>query len=141
MSMPLTPHLTDDRLGRAPVLVVDADPGVRRLIWWTLEEAGFAVETAADAFEALRQAARRRPALVIVDLGPDGGVAADIAAVLRAIHGQHLPLLLLQDPASASEGGPELGHIVTLAKPIIPQTLVAAVRRLGARPRTGPSPN
>lgn len=140
MSMPLLPHLTEDRPGRAPVLVVDADAGVRRLIWWTLEEAGFPVETAADAWEALRHATRRRPALVIVGLGPAGGVGVDIASVLRAICGQHLPLLLLRDPA-APAGPAELARAAILSKPLVPEQLVAAVRQLGAQPRTGRSPN
>ena len=51
-----------------PILVVEDDPRMCRLIRCVLELAGFAVETAADGWHALALADHRRPAAVVLDL-------------------------------------------------------------------------
>jgi DNA-binding response OmpR family regulator len=52
-----------------PILVVDDDPEVCcYMIRWALEEEGLLVDTAADGRQALEQATRRRPRLVILDM-------------------------------------------------------------------------
>jgi CheY-like chemotaxis protein len=51
-----------------PVLVVDDDPAVRDLVRRGLEREGLAVAEAADGRAALDEVARRRPALILLDL-------------------------------------------------------------------------
>ena len=47
------------------ILVVDDDSHVLQMIQWVLEDVGFEVQTAADGEDALTQARRHHPALVI----------------------------------------------------------------------------
>ncbi|RYE97350.1 MAG: response regulator, partial [Oxalobacteraceae bacterium] len=55
------------------ILVVDDEPQIQRFLKPALTASGFDVETAATAAEALRLAATRAPALIVLDLGlPDG---------------------------------------------------------------------
>src|SRR3954469_13827637 len=51
------------------VLVVDDDPEIRDVVRWLLEDEGWTVETASDGRDALEQAARMRPALIVLDMG------------------------------------------------------------------------
>lgn len=54
--------------GRAIILVVERDPQVRELESYFLNEAGFAVEFAADGVAALETARRIRPDIVITEV-------------------------------------------------------------------------
>ena len=54
--------------GRAIILVVERDPAVRELESYFLNEAGFAVEFAADGIAALETARRIRPDIVITEV-------------------------------------------------------------------------
>lgn len=56
----------------APILVVDDEPAIRRLVRAALERSGSQVDEAANAAEALQGAARSGCVLVLLDLGlPD----------------------------------------------------------------------
>jgi CheY-like chemotaxis protein len=60
---------------RGPILVVDDDPDVRRLLENELVSAGYRVRTAAGGAEALEAIHRERPAAMLLDLAmppPDG---------------------------------------------------------------------
>ena len=65
------------------VLVVDDEPQILRALRTTLGGAGYAVETAATAQEALSAAAARPPAAVILDLVLPDGSGTDICRELR----------------------------------------------------------
>jgi DNA-binding response OmpR family regulator len=54
--------------GRAIILVVERDPAVRELESYFLNEAGFAVEFAADGVAALETARKIRPDIVITEV-------------------------------------------------------------------------
>ena len=53
-----------------PVLVIDDDDGVRRLLAAALEKQGFVVETAGDGESGLAHAGEHRPGLILLDLRP-----------------------------------------------------------------------
>ncbi len=53
---------------RLPVLVIDDEPAIRRLVTLVLEEEGYAPVAAASAVEGLAVVAEHRPALVLLDL-------------------------------------------------------------------------
>jgi len=66
---------------RAPakVLVIDDDPDVRQFIVATLEEQGYRVREAADGAHGLKEAAREKPDLVILDFIMPGLSGAEVA--------------------------------------------------------------
>lgn len=70
---------------RGPVLVVDADPAIRRIVRLVLEGAGWRCLTAADGPTAERIVAEEHPKLVLVEVHlEDGDVGADIARKLAS---------------------------------------------------------
>ena len=50
------------------VLVVDDDPGIRDVVCFALQKAGFATQVAADGAQALAKFAADKPALVVLDI-------------------------------------------------------------------------
>ncbi len=114
---------------RATVLVVDDDPEIRQTIQWTLEDEGFAVETAADGREALRRAELRRPALVILDWGLPGLSGEGFASLLRTAHGDSVPIVLITADGRAAEKARRVRAQDYLHKPFELDDLVSMVRR------------
>ena len=76
--------VADERLRPASVLVIDDDPDVREFIAATLEERGYRVRSAADGEHGLKEAARERPDLVILDFIMPGLSGAEVANRLLA---------------------------------------------------------
>ncbi len=66
------------------VLLVDDDHGVREALAFSLEEFGFAVDTAASGDDALTRFAAARPDVVITDLRMPGMSGLDLVRALRA---------------------------------------------------------
>jgi DNA-binding response OmpR family regulator len=112
----------------ASVLVVDDDPKMREVAVWALEDEGFAVDAAADRRQAAEQVRRRRPSLVVLDMGlpPDSGDA--VAADLRAACGAALPILVITADGRASEKARRVGAFAYLHKPFDLEQLVRLVR-------------
>jgi len=68
----------------ASILVIDDDPDVRAFIVATLEEQGYRVREAADGAHGLKEAAREKPDLVILDFIMPGLSGAEVANRLLA---------------------------------------------------------
>ena len=117
-----------------PILVVDDDPQLRHVIRLVLEEEGLTVETAADGRQALDQATRRRPRLVILDMGLPLLDGAGLAAELRVIYDDGLPLLVITADGHVAEKARRVGARAYLAKPFELDDFAAAVQQvLGER--------
>ena len=115
--------------GRLPsILIVDDDPLIRQIIRDVLTEEGFAVATAADGPQALRRAADRPPALVILDMGLPRMDGYEVAVALRAAHGRALPILTITADGGAANKAQRVGAFAYLRKPFDLDDLVAAVR-------------
>jgi DNA-binding response OmpR family regulator len=117
----------------APILVVDDDAKIVRLVRTYLERDGFTVTTAADGRAALDAIERRRPALVVLDLMlPE----LDGRAVIRAIRGdpdhEDVPVLILSARGSLLDRitGLEDGADDYLPKPFSPAELVLRVKSI-----------
>jgi DNA-binding response OmpR family regulator len=117
-----------------PILVVDDDAKIRRLVRTYLERDGHRVVEAADgpaAVEALRQA---RPSLVVLDLMLPGIDGLSIIRDLRASHdpAERPPVLVLSARGLTSDRieGLSVGADDYLAKPFSPAELALRVRRL-----------
>jgi DNA-binding response OmpR family regulator len=115
----------------APILVVDDDAKIVRLVKTYLEREGFPVVTAADGVAALDAIARHAPCLAVLDLMlPE----MDGLAVIRALREQALttPILVLSARGAPVDRirGLEDGADDYLPKPFSPAELVLRVKSI-----------
>ena len=122
------------RSGERPVLVVEDDPAIRRLVEWTLQDEGLAVDGIADGAEAMRYLASHRPALVVLDVMLPRADGYQVATALRAFHGPGTPILVLTAAEDARDAARRVGADGHLAKPFDLSQLIARVRELLDRP-------
>lgn len=122
------------------VLVVDDEPHIVALIAYHLAKAGYRVATAANGTEALSQANRERPSLVILDLMLPGMSGFEILRKLRGRdHTRDVAVLMLTARREEHDRieGLSLGADDYLTKPFSPQELVlrvkAILRRTGSK--------
>ena len=108
--------------------MVDDDPQLRYMIRWALEEEGLVVETAADGHQALEQATRRRPRLVILDMGLPLLSGDELAAELRAIYADGVPVVVISADGHVVDKARRVGARRYLAKPFELDELRAAVQ-------------
>jgi DNA-binding response OmpR family regulator len=130
---PTTPPL--DR----PILVVDDDAKIVRLVRTYLEREGFAVVTASDGPGALAAIEAKEPALVVLDLMlPELDGRAVIRAVRRDDEAAHTPILVLSARSSTVDriAGLEDGADDYLPKPFSPAELVLRVKSILRRTAT-----
>jgi CheY-like chemotaxis protein len=132
MGDPTKPAAGDQ--GEAPILVVDDDPEIRQMIQWALEDEGWTVETAADGRQALDQATRSRPSLVVLDMGLPLLDGDGVAAGLRVAYGAAIPIVVVTADGRAAEKADRVGARAHLAKPFEIEALCDAVRRALAAP-------
>jgi two-component system KDP operon response regulator KdpE len=125
--------------GGARVLVVDDERQILRALEMKLRNAGYTVDTAATAKEALAQAAMRPPEAVILDvLLPDGN-GTDVARELRKW--SSAPILVLSAVGEEREkiAALDAGADDYVTKPFSGDELLARLR--AALRRTAPSGN
>jgi DNA-binding response OmpR family regulator len=141
------PNPSLDTIPERPILVVDDDAKIVRLVRTYLERDGFAVVTATDGPGALDAIERHRPALVVLDLMLPG---LDGRAVIRAVRGDDeaaaTPILIISARGSTLDRitGFEDGADDYLPKPFSPAELVLRVksilRRTTPAPAAAPDP-
>jgi len=114
----------------APILVVDDDPKIVRLVRTYLEREGFRVVDATDGRSALAAIALEAPSLVVLDLMlPE----VDGLAVIRAVRRTDpTPILVLSARGTTADriAGLAEGADDYLPKPFSPAELVLRVRRI-----------
>jgi DNA-binding response OmpR family regulator len=120
------------------VLLVDDDAGIRRAVAAGLELEGFAVLAASGGRAALEAAARRRPAVVLLDLTmPD----LDGLEVLRELRGRgdDVPVCVLsaRDEVDDRVRGLEAGADDYVVKPFALEEVVARLHALLRRRAPG----
>ena len=131
LAMPAPP--TDPTIPTAPILVVDDDAKIVRLVRTYLERDGFTVVTAADGPAALEAIETHQPALVVLDLMlPELDGRAVIRAVRRDEEAAHTPILVLSARSSTIDriAGLEDGADDYLPKPFSPAELVLRVKSI-----------
>jgi DNA-binding response OmpR family regulator len=134
----------DNPIPTAPILVVDDDAKIVRLVRTYLERDGFSVVTAADGPAALDAIETHAPALVVLDLMlPELDGRAVIRAVRRDDEAGRTPILVLSARSSTIEriAGLEEGADDYLPKPFSPAELVLRVKSILRRTATGPTPD
>jgi two-component system KDP operon response regulator KdpE len=119
------------------VLVVDDEPQILRALQMKLRSAGYIVETAATAQDALAQAAMRPPEAVILDLLLPDGSGTDVCRELR--RWSSAPILVLSAVGEEKEkiDALDAGADDYVTKPFSGDELLARLR--AALRRTGPS--
>ena len=134
------PSPSPEVIPERPILVVDDDAKIVRLVRTYLERDGFSVVTAADGPGALDAIERHRPALVVLDLMlPE----LDGRAVIRAVRGDDeagaTPILIISARGSTLDRitGLEDGADDYLPKPFSPAELVLRVKSILRRTRAG----
>lgn len=123
------------------LLLVDDEPAITENLAPFLRRAGFEVTVAADGEEALRQIARVRPDLIVLDvLMP----RLDGRETLRRLRGtgNWTPVILLTQVGESTERAMALeeGADDYLNKPFDPYELVARIRAVLRRARPGQPP-
>lgn len=132
---------TDDSMtrppGEGPILVVDDDAKIVRLVRMYLERDGFRVVEAADGRAALEEIERQVPALVVLDLMlPEIDGLAVIDAVRRT---SRTPIVVLSARGMTDDRitGLAAGADDYLPKPFSPAELVLRVKRVLERTGNG----
>jgi CheY-like chemotaxis protein len=103
---------------RERVLVVDDDADSREILKLVLGDAGFMVETARDAREALERLRAAQPDLILSDLQMPGMSGLDLIRTLRG-RGIPVPVVLLTgaDTRDLCTSAAAYGAAACLAKP------------------------
>ena len=115
------------------ILVIEDNPGILRLMVYTLEGKGYQVITASDGLEGLRKARDEHPGLIILDVMLPGLDGYEVCHQLRQKpETATLPILMLSAKAHQDdkEIGLKAGADYYLIKPVSPSVIVAKVETL-----------
>ena len=113
---------------RAVILLVDDEPQIHRFLRPTLEAAGYEVMRADTGAQALREAARRPPALILLDLGLPDMDGQDVLAQLRAAAATPVIVLSARDRAAEKIRALDAGAGDYVEKPFDMGELLARIR-------------
>jgi DNA-binding response OmpR family regulator len=121
------------------VLIVEDDATVRELLreWFARGDFGYVVDVAATGGDALEVAHRRRPSIVLLDIGLPDFSGLDVLKLVRQLQAT-IPVIVItgtRDVAIAAEAA-ESGAFAYIPKPVsiaYVEHLVAAALRGGSR--------
>jgi two-component system chemotaxis response regulator CheY len=119
------------------VLVVDDDAATALLCSRLLQKAGYTPITARDAGQAVTQAHRDQPALIITDLMmPAGGGLSVLERLAMSSKTSAIPILVLTGSADTEleRRARAAGALRVLKKPVEPTGLLDAVREVIGEP-------
>jgi len=108
------------------ILVVDDDPGVRRMVQDVLEVEGYAVTVADDGYSALRAIDSDRPDCVVLDVMMPGMDGHTVLTRIRSGGNRDLPVVMLTAAADDSQAWRAWTEGVDyfLSKPFEPEELL-----------------
>ena len=126
-----------------PVLVVDDDPYITEVLIYTLRREAWAVETASDGEQAIKQIRARRPWLVFLDICLPGKTGTEVCQAVKADPALADTYIIMltgrgleeEDQALARSAGAD----EYLTKPFSPRAIAARVKSL-AQVRDGHAP-
>ncbi len=113
---------------RAVILLVDDEPQIHRFLRPTLEAAGYEVARADTGAEAMREAARRKPALILLDLGLPDMDGQDVLVQLCASAATPVIVLSARDRAAEKIRALDSGAGDYVEKPFDTGELLARIR-------------
>jgi DNA-binding response OmpR family regulator len=114
-------------MSRNHILVVEDDERTSASLALYLRHAGYDVTIAANGRDALAQAARRRPSLIVLDLMLPGADGLEVCRTVRA--STNVPIIMLTARSTEEDTlrGLESGADDYVTKPFSPRELVARV--------------
>ena len=118
-------------------LVVDDEPALVRAVAAYLTRDGFHVTTAGDGVEALALARREPPDVVVLDVVMPGLDGVEVCRRLRTFSDAYVIMLTARSEEVDTLVGLAAGADDYLTKPFSPRVLLARIRTLLRRPRTG----
>ena len=125
--------------GLGLALVVDSDSYVRDILRQALHRRGYGVLTAASAAQALHEASRHKPDIVLLDIMMPELVGFETLRALRADPATiGLPVITFSLEGDAEQGRIALGAISFLRKPLDAPRLAEALRARIASARRPP---
>lgn len=103
---------------QALILVVDDQPGIRRLLMEVLSENGYSVEVAANGYEGLQKVKELNPDLVLMDMKMPGMDGIETLRELRRT-GQNAKVVMMTAYGELDmiNEAKELGAIAYITKP------------------------
>jgi two-component system KDP operon response regulator KdpE len=111
----------------APILIIDDEPAIRRLVRGALERAGHGVDDAANAADGLAQAHRAGCELVLLDLGLPDRDGLELVPLLKALD-RAVIVLTARDATSEKVAALDLGADDYVVKPFDTDEMLARVR-------------
>ena len=126
--------------GETRILVVEDETRIAEVVQQYLERDGHMVVPATTGAAALDAAARRRPDLVVLDLGLPDMSGEDVCRRLREASNVPIIMLTARDAEEDLVRGLQLGADDYLTKPFSPRELTARVRALLRRARAEHEP-
>ena len=124
----------------ARILVVDDEPAILRAVRTNLARHGFQVETVEDGQQALESYARRRPDLILLDLGLPDMDGLEVIRAVRAWASTPIVVLSVRGAERDKVAALDLGADDYLTKPFGVEELLARIRvalRHAVRPSSG----
>jgi CheY-like chemotaxis protein len=123
--------------GARPILVVDDDATLRRLLFWALTDEGYSVMEAPDGAVALARAHEAAPGLILLDMRMPVMDGWEFARRYHARPGPHAPIVCVTaaaDAAAVAARGAQIGAVASLSKPFDLEELLALVGRYAPPP-------
>ena len=111
-------------------LVVDDEPGIREILRFFLEAAGWSVATASNGPDGLAAFAARRPDVVLLDVMMPGMDGFEVARRLRADEGAGVPIVMLTASGAKAPDLAQVGVDRYFTKPFDGSEVIAALESL-----------
>jgi DNA-binding response OmpR family regulator len=122
---------------RVRALVVDDEQALVRVVAAYLERDGFDVVTAGNGLEALRLARETSPDVVVLDVMMPGIDGIEVCRQLRTFSDAYVIMLTARAEEIDTLVGLSVGADDYMTKPFSSRVLVARIRTMMRRPRTG----
>ena len=118
------------------ILIADDEPDILEILQFNLQKEGYGVITAKNGNEAIEQAKKYQPDLIILDIMMPGKNGIEVCTLLRQQPSYNATLIIFLS-AISDEGteisGLEIGADDYITKPITPKVLISKVNALFRR--------